>query len=623
VWNDTNADGVQDVGETGISGATVNLRDSTGTTVLQTTSTNGSGNYSFTAAPGTYIVEFVTPGGYTHSPQDQGGDDTQDSDASTTTGRTGAVTVAAGVTNSTVDAGFYGNPSNIVKSLVGPDETLVSSLTARIGEIVTYQVTVNVPPGVFTGVTLVDTMQQGLAFVACDSITAGAGLTTTAQGGSFSLVCSSPTVAPGVGVDVDRIVTFDFGNLTNSSGSDQALTITYFAVVLDSAGNLGVPQTNLQNGAVFHFNGSALAPSVLPTVRVVEPQLTISKSADILFITNGSNVTFTLTIAHTAQSQTDAYDLVVEDPLPTGLDYVSGSLDCTVGAQDPDPGQCYVYDNAGVPTVHARWSVFNRLPLGANGQIRFTVQGNGNLPPNGSVTNTASVVWTSLPADVSTPQSFTPNPYSTERFYDPNDPANINNYTANSSLELAPLGEGEDGGRGRFVIPVTGFAPGHFTDLSDSPFTSYAASDDLDIQIPSQNLIIPIVGVALENGTWNVDWLWNVAGWLQGTAYPTYSGNSVITAHVVNSDGKAGPFARLKRLQRGDRVYITSNGYRYVYVVRSTRSVQPDDITILRHKDTPWLTLVTCDQYDAKTGLYLRRVVVSAELVQVISLGVK
>jgi len=40
VWNDTNADGIQDAGESGIS-VSVNLLDSTGTNILQTTSTDG------------------------------------------------------------------------------------------------------------------------------------------------------------------------------------------------------------------------------------------------------------------------------------------------------------------------------------------------------------------------------------------------------------------------------------------------------------------------------------------------------------------------------------------------------------------------------------------------------
>ncbi|HSS49624.1 MAG TPA: SdrD B-like domain-containing protein, partial [Thermoanaerobaculia bacterium] len=68
VWKDTNGNGVQDSGETGISGVTVQLLNSSGT-VIATTTTNSSGNYTFTnVAAGNYTVKVVSsslPAGYT------------------------------------------------------------------------------------------------------------------------------------------------------------------------------------------------------------------------------------------------------------------------------------------------------------------------------------------------------------------------------------------------------------------------------------------------------------------------------------------------------------------------------------------------------------------------------
>ncbi len=54
-----NANGIQDSGETGFNSATVNYRDSTGNTILQTATTNSSGSYNFAVAPGSYILEFA------------------------------------------------------------------------------------------------------------------------------------------------------------------------------------------------------------------------------------------------------------------------------------------------------------------------------------------------------------------------------------------------------------------------------------------------------------------------------------------------------------------------------------------------------------------------------------
>ncbi|MBW4447299.1 MAG: carboxypeptidase regulatory-like domain-containing protein, partial [Spirirestis rafaelensis WJT71-NPBG6] len=60
VFNDTNANGVQDQGEPGIGGVTINLTDSSGNVV--TTTSNSSGNYSFpNLTPGNYTVSIPNP----------------------------------------------------------------------------------------------------------------------------------------------------------------------------------------------------------------------------------------------------------------------------------------------------------------------------------------------------------------------------------------------------------------------------------------------------------------------------------------------------------------------------------------------------------------------------------
>ena len=106
VWDDLNANGIQDAGEPGLAGVTVRLSDCAGT-VLASTATDANGLYLFSnLAPGGYRVEFVTPSGYVFSPADQGANDALDSDANTTTGLTGCTTLSAGETNRSVDAGM-------------------------------------------------------------------------------------------------------------------------------------------------------------------------------------------------------------------------------------------------------------------------------------------------------------------------------------------------------------------------------------------------------------------------------------------------------------------------------------------------------------------------------------
>jgi subtilase family serine protease len=107
VWVDRNANGVQDSGEPGLAGVSVNLYDSRNLLVA-TTTTNVDGIYSFTNLnPGDYVVEFVPGTGYLFSPQNQGSDGALDSNPDPTTGRTLTVTLNPRDNNLTVDAGVY------------------------------------------------------------------------------------------------------------------------------------------------------------------------------------------------------------------------------------------------------------------------------------------------------------------------------------------------------------------------------------------------------------------------------------------------------------------------------------------------------------------------------------
>jgi LPXTG-site transpeptidase (sortase) family protein len=166
---------------------------------------------------------------------------------------------------------------------------------------------------------------------------------------------------------------------------------------------------------------------------------------------------------------------------------------------------------------------------------------------------------------------------------------------------------------------VTGFAPGRVTKLNDAAHTAYDATS-LSLEIPVLKIKAPIVGVQSNKGNWDVSWLQNQVGWLNGTAYPTWKGNSLLTAHVTNADGKPGVFAGLKALGVGEYVFVYNAGYRYTYKVVSNVYVQPNDQNVMKHEEKSYLTLITCDTYDEKSGTYLRRVAVRAVLVDVSSI---
>ena len=110
VWDDLNANGIQDAGEPGISNATVNLIDPNTGNVIDQTTTNGAGFYQFTELdPGDYKVMFVLPNGFTQVSLFQvGGNPAFDSDADPNFGlMSDVVTLAPGEFNPTLDAGFF------------------------------------------------------------------------------------------------------------------------------------------------------------------------------------------------------------------------------------------------------------------------------------------------------------------------------------------------------------------------------------------------------------------------------------------------------------------------------------------------------------------------------------
>ncbi len=130
VWFDQNHNGIQDPFESGIGGVNVKLFSMPSNTLVAVTTTNLLGKYLFqNVMPGSYLVEFnpnSLPNDYVFSPQDQGSDDTKDSDPFVNTGRTAQFQVFPfTLDNLTIDAGAYKECDNVTDGgLIGYDEDL-------------------------------------------------------------------------------------------------------------------------------------------------------------------------------------------------------------------------------------------------------------------------------------------------------------------------------------------------------------------------------------------------------------------------------------------------------------------------------------------------------------------
>jgi LPXTG-site transpeptidase (sortase) family protein len=164
-----------------------------------------------------------------------------------------------------------------------------------------------------------------------------------------------------------------------------------------------------------------------------------------------------------------------------------------------------------------------------------------------------------------------------------------------------PLNNGSDftfdfvvtGATSPSTLPSTGFPMGHVTNLPPQPAEkAYAAYSDLTLEIPSLGIKAPIVGVPKSNGTWDVSWLGNSVGWLEGSAFPTWAGNTVLTGHVWNADNTPGIFAAIKNLKYGDRFAIHAFGQTYIYEVRENTWVWGNSLSkVFKHEDYDWVTL--------------------------------
>jgi protocatechuate 3,4-dioxygenase beta subunit len=137
VWEDKDADGVQDAGESGIAGVAVRLLSGSNA-VLATTSTGSSGEYQFSnLAPGDYKIQVVAPSGFGVTTRDSAiATDTTDSDVDAT-GTTALTTLSAGEYDLSWDAGLVklakpGSKFYVVDPSCGSDDLLGYSASGTL-----------------------------------------------------------------------------------------------------------------------------------------------------------------------------------------------------------------------------------------------------------------------------------------------------------------------------------------------------------------------------------------------------------------------------------------------------------------------------------------------------------
>ena len=313
-----------------------------------------------------------------------------------------------------------------IKTLTDTNWTFTEGQDAAIGEIVVYEVNIEIPPGVINNAILTDTLDAGLAFVECTGITPATGDLTTDLAGGFDEACANPTIEAESSGDLEAVnqgrkLTFDLGNLTNTADGSVTLTLAYRVVVLDNLENQQGEER--ANQIEWEYGGLGLSTSAEPIV-IVEPDMTVRKSANRTTVSDNQVVTFTLEVSHSGSSQADAFNIELSDVLPSALTYVTDSLQQASGTAATS------LDDSDPTSLLITWDEF---PLdGEKAVIKFKAR--VNLSTGHSTTNRANLAWSSLPGDITIAQSIH-NALSTERFYDP--PSDVNIYGDSDAVKLS------------------------------------------------------------------------------------------------------------------------------------------------------------------------------------------
>jgi LPXTG-site transpeptidase (sortase) family protein len=218
-----------------------------------------------------------------------------------------------------------------------------STAPVRIGDVVEYQITIPLPIGETRNLVVTDTFAPGLILY-----TSGPAFTFVTN--STTLTATQTLVGSNDGIGAfsvnwglrDPACTGTPPCIINDGMNNTAATITFRAVVTDVPLNIdGLIIDNTVSATYVDGNGitrtaTDSGPFDDEEIVVIEPQITLVKAVAPTTADAGDTLTYTVTITNPATptasdpDQPTAYDVTWEDNLDNRVQYVAGSMVCTL-----------------------------------------------------------------------------------------------------------------------------------------------------------------------------------------------------------------------------------------------------------------------------------------------------
>jgi LPXTG-site transpeptidase (sortase) family protein len=137
------------------------------------------------------------------------------------------------------------------------------------------------------------------------------------------------------------------------------------------------------------------------------------------------------------------------------------------------------------------------------------------------------------------------------------------------------------------------------------------------IVIPNLNVDTVVKYVPYDGLTWLIGGLKQEVAWMGNTSWPGLGSNTALAGHVTLRTGDEGPFRNLADLMVGDEVTVYTDLNVYTYRVREKQAVDGQDLSVINPSKDPQITLITCTDWDPKQKIYVNRLIVYADLVEV------